>query len=87
MPAKHDLACRGVTDAMISLGRTLELEVIAEGVESAQTLAYVQSQGCTQSRGFYLASLMSGPDFVRCFQACEPIVWQENPQQALGRLH
>ncbi|HYD94701.1 MAG TPA: EAL domain-containing protein [Noviherbaspirillum sp.] len=72
-PAKHDVACRAVTNAMISLGRTLNLEVIAEGVESEQTLAYVQSQGCTQAQGFYLAHPMSGHDFARWYQdRCHP---------------
>lgn len=48
-----DLACRAVTDAVITLGRKLNLDVVAEGIETSTMLDYVYSHGCTQVQGYY----------------------------------
>lgn len=63
LPLEKDVASRAVTDAMIALGRTLDLEVVAEGVETANVLDYICSRGCTQAQGFYLGMPMSGAAF------------------------
>lgn len=60
---ENDIASRAVTDAMIALGRTLRLEVVAEGIESENALDYVSAHGCTQAQGFYLGKPMSGESF------------------------
>ncbi|MGN6388727.1 MAG: putative bifunctional diguanylate cyclase/phosphodiesterase, partial [Burkholderiaceae bacterium] len=57
---ESDVASRAVTDAMIALGRTLNLEVVAEGVEAAAVLDYLQSRGCQQAQGYYFGRPMSG---------------------------
>lgn len=58
-----DLACRAVTDAVITLGRKLNLDVVAEGIESSNMLDYVYSHGCTQVQGYYLGMPMKGDIF------------------------
>lgn len=60
---ESDVASRAVTDAMIALGRTLNLEIVAEGIESAQALDYISAHGCNQGQGFYLGEPMSGDSF------------------------
>ncbi|MGN6704215.1 MAG: EAL domain-containing protein, partial [Burkholderiaceae bacterium] len=55
-----DAASRAVTDAMIALGHTLGLKVVAEGVESAAVLDYVRARGCDHAQGFHLGQPMSG---------------------------
>ena len=60
---ESDIVSRAVTDAMIALGRTLKLEVVAEGIESENALDYISSHGCTQAQGFYLGKPMSGESF------------------------
>lgn len=60
---ENDIASRAVTDAMIALGRTLNLEVVAEGIESKVALDYIYSHGCAQAQGFYLGKPMSGDSF------------------------
>jgi EAL domain-containing protein (putative c-di-GMP-specific phosphodiesterase class I) len=62
-PAANDVASRAVTNAMIALGRTLDLEVVAEGVESKTALEFMHTQGCSQAQGFFLAHPMPGDDF------------------------
>ena len=62
-PLDSDSVSRAVTNAMIALSRTLELEVVAEGVETESALEYVRAHGCTQVQGFYFGQPMSGDDF------------------------
>jgi diguanylate cyclase (GGDEF)-like protein/PAS domain S-box-containing protein len=60
---ESDTASRAVTHAMIELGKTLNLQVVAEGIESENTLRYISSHGCTQAQGFYLGKPISGDSF------------------------
>ncbi|RZI43349.1 bifunctional diguanylate cyclase/phosphodiesterase [Herbaspirillum sp. HC18] len=60
---ESDVASRAVTDAMIALGRTLNLEIVAEGIESPNVLEYVCTRGCKQAQGFYLGTPMPGDVF------------------------
>jgi EAL domain-containing protein (putative c-di-GMP-specific phosphodiesterase class I) len=63
MPINKDLVSRAITNAMIALARTVNLEVVAEGVESESVLEYLGSQGCGQAQGYYLGKPMSGEFF------------------------
>lgn len=44
----------GVVEALISLGRGLGLRVAAEGVETAEQLAWVRGAGCDLAQGYYI---------------------------------
>jgi EAL domain-containing protein (putative c-di-GMP-specific phosphodiesterase class I) len=43
----------GIVRAVIDLARTLELEIVAEGVESGEQLAHLREVGCNLAQGFY----------------------------------
>lgn len=43
----------GVIEAVIELGRTFGLTVIAEGVESGEQLGLLQQMGCELAQGYY----------------------------------
>jgi len=49
-----DAASRTITDAIIALGKTLRLEIVAEGIESADVLSYLSRHGCTQAQGYHV---------------------------------
>ena len=66
-PVEKDTASRAVTDAVIALGRTLRLEVVAEGVESQAVCQYLRTQGCTQAQGYYFGKPMTGDSFELWF--------------------
>ena len=55
----HD---RAIITAMIAMAHSLGLEVIAEGVETAEQLAYLQTEGCDEVQGYFIASPMSAND-------------------------
>ena len=44
-----------VVRAVISIGRSMQLKVIAEGVENASQLAWLQSEGSEEAQGYYFS--------------------------------
>ena len=44
-----------VVRAVISIGRSMQLKVIAEGVENASQLAWLQSEGSQEAQGYYFS--------------------------------
>ncbi|WP_298412927.1 GGDEF domain-containing phosphodiesterase, partial [Janthinobacterium sp.] len=49
-----------VAATIIAMARELRLTVIAEGVETAQQLAYLRGQGCQQYQGRYASAQVEG---------------------------
>jgi diguanylate cyclase (GGDEF)-like protein/PAS domain S-box-containing protein len=58
--APHNLA---VTKAIIGLGHTLGLEVVAEGVERQSDVKLLQDAGCDELQGFYFGRPMPADAF------------------------
>lgn len=50
-----DLRARSLVKSIIDTGRNMGLQVTAEGVENAETLAALQALGCASAQGFHLA--------------------------------
>ncbi|QDF99412.1 GGDEF domain-containing protein [Azoarcus sp. DD4] len=59
-----DTSARSVARTILDLARSLELEVIAEGVENEAQLMLLQDWGCDQAQGF----LYSRPVAARAFE-------------------
>jgi diguanylate cyclase (GGDEF)-like protein/PAS domain S-box-containing protein len=63
-----------VVRAVISIGRSMQLRVIAEGVETASQLAWLQAEGSEEAQGYYFSRplptkgitdlLKQGPNFL-----------------------
>ncbi|MFN8556459.1 MAG: EAL domain-containing protein [Dehalococcoidia bacterium] len=54
--------------AMVALGRTLNLEVVAEGVERAEQAAELRALGCDFGQGYYFSRPVSGDDLAALVQ-------------------
>ncbi len=60
-----------ITDAIISLARSLKLGVTAEGVESAEQLAAIEGLGCHTIQGFYFSRPVPGAELAQRIQEIE----------------
>jgi diguanylate cyclase (GGDEF)-like protein len=49
---------RAVVQAISTLADSLDLTVVAEGIETQQQLDYIRSQGCAEGQGYYFARPM-----------------------------
>jgi diguanylate cyclase (GGDEF)-like protein/PAS domain S-box-containing protein len=54
---------RSITEAIIGLGRTLNLKVVGEGIETEESMEYLRSYGCDQAQGFLFSKPLSARDF------------------------
>jgi len=53
-----------IVDAIISMGRSLNLQVIAEGVETAEELEFLQTHKCDVAQGYYFSRPVSAEQFA-----------------------
>ena len=59
-----------IVRAVINLGASMGMKVVAEGVETLEQLASLSSYGCDQAQGYYFARPMAArdvPGFLRMF--------------------
>ena len=47
-----------IVRAIVSLGHSLDLEIVAEGVETIEQAALLRTEGCDEAQGFYFAEPM-----------------------------
>ncbi|MCK5664738.1 MAG: EAL domain-containing protein, partial [Thiotrichaceae bacterium] len=59
---------QAITRAIIALGQSLGLTVIAEGVEKKQQHEFVMAEGCDEAQGFYYARPMPELQFLDYIQ-------------------
>ncbi|HNH34517.1 MAG TPA: EAL domain-containing protein [Rhodocyclaceae bacterium] len=60
---------QAIARAVISLGHSLRLEIIAEGVETAAQLEVLRAQGCDQAQGYLFARPASAGETSRQLEA------------------
>ncbi len=53
-----------IVSAIIGLAHRLKLRVVAEGVETADELAFLRSQGCDELQGYYFSKPLPADDFA-----------------------
>jgi len=58
--------------ALVELGHTLGLTVVAEGVEQAAQLEYLRSIGCERAQGYYIAKPLNAEDLEKFLRAAIP---------------
>lgn len=65
----HDLATDTddavIVSTIISMAHSLKLKVIAEGVETAEQLAFLKQQGCDEIQGYYFSKPVSAEEFTK----------------------
>ncbi|RFA26229.1 hypothetical protein CAI21_17255 [Alkalilimnicola ehrlichii] len=54
-----------IVQAIIRMGHTLHLSIVAEGVESQEALEFLAENDCDSVQGYYLSRPLEGADFER----------------------
>ncbi len=57
-----------IVKAVIQLGHTLDLKVIAEGVEKEDQLALLRTYGVDEIQGYLISRPLTAQDFVTCYE-------------------
>jgi EAL domain-containing protein (putative c-di-GMP-specific phosphodiesterase class I) len=69
-----------IVRTIIDMGRSLEMEVVAEGVETEAQLALLRSRGCHYAQGRLFGDAMSADAFL------DLLVAQQSGQRRLANL-
>lgn len=54
-----------IANAVIGLGHSMKMQVIAEGVETAEQVDYLRAHGCDEIQGFYFSRPLPAADFTK----------------------
>jgi diguanylate cyclase (GGDEF)-like protein len=60
---------KAVASAVISLGQKLNLRVIAEGVETAEQVAFLRENNCDEMQGYHFSRPIRAPDIEKMLRA------------------
>jgi diguanylate cyclase (GGDEF)-like protein len=58
-----DQKSTAIANAIVSLGKTLGVSIIAEGIETAEQLEYLRNVGCPYGQGYYFAAAID-PELI-----------------------
>jgi EAL domain-containing protein (putative c-di-GMP-specific phosphodiesterase class I) len=58
---------QAITDAIISLGKALGVNIVAEGVETAAQETFLRARGCDEIQGFLYSAPCGAEAFVQLF--------------------
>ncbi len=64
-----DIRDRAIVKMILSLAETLELDVVAEGIETAAQLEHLRELGCGWGQGYFFAHPQSAEDCARMLEA------------------
>jgi EAL domain-containing protein (putative c-di-GMP-specific phosphodiesterase class I) len=73
----HELASRpadaNIVRAIVSLAHSLNLEVVAEGVETPAQLDFLEAAGCDEYQGYHYSPPLPADQFRRLIENAEPL--------------
>ncbi len=61
-----------IVTAVISMGRSLKLRVVAEGVETQEELAFLQAHQCDEAQGYYFSRPVQPEEFAKLLKTGLP---------------
>jgi len=73
-----------ITAAIINLARSLNLKVLAEGVESEEQMFFLRAHYCDEAQGYYFSQPLTAADFAEKMQRTllSP-AWLQSPTQLM----
>ncbi|MBS1229916.1 MAG: diguanylate cyclase/phosphodiesterase [Proteobacteria bacterium] len=65
---KVDIGTGAIVSAIIAMGKSLKLRVVAEGIETRQQLSFLHAQQCAEGQGYYFSPPVAAADFAALLQ-------------------
>ena len=62
-----------LVETIITMAHSLKLDVVAEGVETHEQLAFLRARGCDKAQGFYFSKPLSSEAFSELARHWKPI--------------
>jgi diguanylate cyclase (GGDEF)-like protein len=60
----QDAEDKAITEAIIAMGKSLNLKVVAEGVETLEQQTFLHDHNCDEMQGFYFSKPIAGDQFA-----------------------
>lgn len=60
----QDTDDEAITKAVIAMGKSLQLKIVAEGVETEEQLSFLRSEGCDEVQGYLYSPPVPEEDFI-----------------------
>lgn len=67
-----DIEDKAITKAIIAMGRTLSLTVVAEGVETQEQMDFLRQHSCDEMQGFYFSKPIAPKQFAELLHGHNP---------------
>jgi EAL domain-containing protein (putative c-di-GMP-specific phosphodiesterase class I) len=58
-----------ITTTIINMAKSLNLKVIAEGVESKEQMSFLRANNCDEIQGYYFSPPVAAGDFAKIVQS------------------
>ncbi|MGH8594461.1 MAG: EAL domain-containing protein [Gammaproteobacteria bacterium] len=68
-----DPSDRAIVKAIIAMARSLDLRVVAEGVETEEQLSVIREYGCHEYQGYFFSPAIEADAFTRLMQHVAPL--------------
>jgi len=68
----QDIEDKAITEAIIAMGKTLSLTVVAEGVETVDQLNFLKEHACDEMQGFYFSKPIVSEQFADLLRKHSP---------------
>jgi diguanylate cyclase (GGDEF)-like protein/PAS domain S-box-containing protein len=68
----NDAEDKAIAEAIIAMGKTLSLTVVAEGVETPQQQAFLSEKLCDEMQGYYFSTPVAAQDFAELLRTHSP---------------
>ena len=75
----HNHEDRALVSTIIALGKNLNRQVIAEGVESMEQVALLKNEGCNTMQGYFFGKPVPAKEFVQLLETPIPGLLQSPP--------
>ena len=60
----QDLEDKAITEAIIAMGKSLNLTVVAEGVETLEQQTFLHDHACDEMQGYFFSKPIPGGEFA-----------------------